>query len=150
VPKYYEKYTNVQYEDVEEAFKDAVKAAIKKKPASEGSVKKAIAKEMEKTLSAVNRKKKGIGRSLSCVKAIKAAVSDKDGNKPISDLMKRASRILTNQEIKVLRMCSDGKSVRSIGSELGISYPTAWRTLNSAIDKIRMSHGMRSRHLDRR
>ena len=47
-------------------------------------------------------------------------------------------------------MCSQGKSVRSIGTELKMSSATAWRLLNSAIDKIRMSHGMRSRHMDRR
>lgn len=150
VSKYYEKYPNVQYEDVEEAFEDAAKEAAKKKPDTESSAKRMISKGMEKTLSAINKKKKGIGRNLSCVKAIKAAVSDEQGNKPISSLMKRASKVLTNQEIRVMRMCSDGKSVRSIGSELGVSYPTAWRILNSAIDKIRMSHGIRSRHLDRR
>lgn len=148
--RYYEKYANVQYEDVEDAFGDAVKEMLEKKPKTEPAVKKTLARSMERILSGINKKKRGVGKNLSCVKAIKSSLPDKEGKKPISELMKRAEKILTNKEMKILRMCSEGKSVRVIGSEMEISYPTAWRLLNSAIDKIRMSHGMRPRHMDRR
>ena len=135
VSHFYEKYPNVQYEDVEDAFDEAKEKNGKQ-----------IKKEMEKILSGLNKKKRGIKKNLSCVKAIKAVA---DGES-LSSLIKRASKTLTSQERKVVSMCSQGKSVRNIGKELNMSAATAWRVLNSAIDKIRMSHGMRSRHMDRR
>lgn len=135
VSHFYEKFPNVQYEDVEDAFEEAKEKNGKQ-----------IKKEMESILSGMNKKKRGIKKNLSCVKAIKSAANGES----LSSLMKRASKTLTSKEKKVVNMCSQGKSVRSIGTELNISSATAWRLLNSAIDKIRMSHGMRSRHMDRR
>jgi len=135
VSHFYEKFPNVQYEDVEDAFDEAKEKNGKQ-----------IKKEMENILSGLNKKKKGIKKNLSCVKAIKSVA---DGES-LSSLIKRASKTLTSQEKKVVTMCSQGKSVRHIGKELDMSSATAWRVLNSAIDKIRMSHGMRSRHMDRR
>lgn len=138
VAHFYEKFPKIQYDDVEDAFEEA-KASAKDQ--------KNIKKEMERILSDLNKKKKGIKKNLSCVKVIKSAMGDES---PVSSLIKRAHRILTSQERKVLSMCSQGKSVRVIGKELEMSPVTAWRVLNSAIDKIRVSHGMRSRHMDRR
>ena len=137
---FYEKFPSVQYEDLEDAFKDAVADAIKEKPKSESSAKSKIKKNMEKNLLVLKGKKKKIGKSISCVKSMKLG-SDH------SELIKRAERTLTNKEKKVLHMCSQGKSVRVIGNEMGLSFPTAWRLLNMAIDKVRISHGFKSRKL---
>lgn len=147
VKKLYDKFPKIQYSDVEEAFDDAVEEVKKGKERSESATKRAILKGMERNLSGINKKKRKAGKSLSCIKAIKSSLSN---GQSISDLMKRAEKILTSQELKVVSMCSEGKPVRKIAEELGTSFPTAWRTLNSAIDKIRVSHGMRPRHLDRR
>lgn len=147
VRRLYEKFPRIQYEDVEEAFDDAVSEVKKGNARTEPATKRAILKAMEKTLAGINRKKKAVGKSLSCVKAVKASLSN---GQSMSDLMKRAQKILTSQEMKVFGMCSEGKPVRKIAEEMGTSFPTAWRVLNSALDKIRVSHGMRPRHLDRR
>lgn len=147
IERLYDKYRNVQYGDVEEALDAAADEVRTKKPADEASAKRLLLKSAEKILSSLNKKKKSAKKSLSCVRAIKSSVPDGE-TKPIHVLMKRAERILTNREKKVLSMCADGKSVRTIGKEMGMSYPTVWRDLNSAIDKIRVSHGMKSRNLD--
>lgn len=140
-----EKFPDVQHEDMEVAFRDAVKKVLKEKPDSERSAEKIFAKAMEEGLSDVNKNKKHVKKSLSCVKLIKSSA---EGS--ISSIMKRAEKILTGKERKILDMCSKGKSVRAIAQETGMSHPTAWRTLNSAIDKMRMSHGIRPRHKDLR
>lgn len=143
----YEKFPKIQYGDVEEAFDEAM-GEVKKSPTkSEAALRRAIRRKMEKILSGINKRKKGAKKSLSCVQAVKASLKT---GQSVQDLMKKAERLLTNQESKVLRMCSEGKPVRKIAEEIGTSFPTAWRVLNSALDKIRVSHGMRPRHLDMR
>jgi DNA-binding NarL/FixJ family response regulator len=143
----YDRFPRVQHGDVEAAFDDAVRKTRKKEYASASSAKKAIRKEMEKSLSEINRMKRATGKSLSCVKSVKAALGD---GQSMEELIRRADKILTAQEMKVVRMCSEGKPVRKIAEEIGTSFPTAWRVLNSALDKIRVSYGMKPRHLDRR
>ncbi len=145
--KLYERFPRVQHGDVEDAFDDAVKKTRKKKYASASSAKKAIRKEMEKSLSEINKKKRAAGKSLSCVKSVKATLGD---GQSMSDLIRRADKILTTQEMKVVRMCSEGRPVRKISEEIGTSFSTAWRILNFALDKIRVSYDMKPRHLDRR
>jgi DNA-binding CsgD family transcriptional regulator len=140
---FYDKYNNLQYKDIEETIED-----IQGK--EKGISDRSLMKKAEDTLSSMNKKKKQTKKELSCVQAIKKSMPSDQEEKSIYRLMKRAEKFLTNQEKKILDMCSKGKSVRTIGSELGISYPTAWRHLNSAIDKIRMSHGIRSRNRDLR
>jgi DNA-binding NarL/FixJ family response regulator len=143
----YDRFPRVQHGDVEDAFDDAVRKTRKKEYASASSAKKAIRKEMEKSLSEINKRKRATGKSLSCVKSVKAALGD---GQSMAELIRRADKILTAQEMKVVRMCSEGKPVRKIAEEIGTSFPTAWRVLNSALDKIRVSYGMKPRHLDRR
>jgi DNA-binding CsgD family transcriptional regulator len=143
----YDRFPRVQHGDVEDAFDDAVRKTRKKEYASASSAKKAIRKEMEKSLSEINKRKRATGKSLSCVKSVKAALGD---GQSMAELIRRADKILTAQEMKVVRMCSEGKPVRKIAEEIGTSFPTAWRILNSALDKIRVSYGMKPRHLDRR
>lgn len=141
----YERFPKIQYGDIEEAFDEAMED-VKKGPArSESAIRKALRRRMEKILSGVNSRKRDAKKSLSCVQAVKASLKT---GQSVHELMKKAERLLTNQESKVLRMCSEGKPVRKIAEEIGTSFPTAWRTLNSALDKIRMSHGMKPRHLD--
>lgn len=137
------KYPNLLKSDIEEAMEEAAKEVRKEKPSSEKSAKRMFKKKTQQILSGNKTRKKEIKKSLSCVKALKLP-----SDKPISHLARKAEGMLTAQERKVLELCSQGKSVRSIGQEIGKSFPTAWRVLNSAIDKIRMSHGMGSRHKD--
>lgn len=143
----YDRFPRIQHGDVEDAFDEAVKKTKKKEYGSASAAKKAIRKEMEKALSDINKRKRQAGKSLSCVQSVKASLGD---GQNMADLMKRADKILTAQEMKVVRMCAEGKPVRKIAEEIGTSFPTAWRVLNAALDKIRVSHGMRPRHLDRR
>lgn len=135
------KYPDLPKSDIEEAMEEAAKEVRKKKPDSEKAAKAMFKKNVDQILSGSKARKKEIKKNLSCVKALKMP-----SDKPISHLAKKAEGMLTAQERKVLELCSQGKSVRSIAEEIGKSFPTAWRILNSAIDKIRMSHGMRSRN----
>lgn len=145
VNRLYDKFPKIQYGDVEEAFDDAVAEVKKGSPKSEAATKKSIRKSMEKYLSEVNRKKKGIRKSLSCVQSVKKSLGSSNS---VSEIIRKAEKTLTSQEKRVLTMCSDGKPVRKIAEEMGTSFPTAWRILNSALDKIRISHGMKPRNLD--
>lgn len=147
INRLYEKYTRIQYSDIEEAFDEALQEVKKGGAKSEASIRRDIKKFMEHKLASVNKKKRSVGKSLSCIGAVKSALKN---GQSMSELMKRAEKILTSQEMKVVSMCAEGKSVRKMSEEMDISFPTVWRTLNSALDKIRVSHGMRPRHLDRR
>lgn len=147
VEKLHKKFPKAQRRDIEDAFEDAAKQARKSGGATEDSVKKSILRSMEKTISAAGKKNRLANKSLSCVQAVKSSLAR---GQSIDDLMDRAEKILTGREMKVVKMCSEGKPVRKIAEEIGTSFPTAWRTLNSAIDKIRVSHGIRPRNLDRR
>lgn len=137
------KYPDLQKSDIEDAMEEAGKEVRKNKPKSEKAAKTMFKKNVDKILSGSKIRKKEIKKNLSCIKALKMP-----SDKPISHITKKAEGLLTAQERRVLELCSQGKSVRSIGEEIGKSFPTAWRILNSAIDKIRMSHGMRSRNKD--
>lgn len=147
IKRLYDRFPRIQYRDVEDAFDSAVKEVRRGGPRSEAATKRAILKAMEKSLSGTNKRKREVGKSLSCVQAVKSSLAK---GQSMADLIARAEKILTSQEIKVIGMCADGKPVRKIAGEMGTSFPTAWRTLNSALDKIRVSHGMRPRHKDRR
>jgi len=146
IKRLYDRFPKIQYGDVEAAFETAVKETKKGPPRSEQAAKKAIRRSMEKTLGATNNRKRAAGKSLSCVKAVKSSM----GDQPFQELMRKAEKILTSQELKAVRLCSEGKPVRKMAEEMGTSFPTAWRVLNMALDKIRISNGMRSRNLDRR
>jgi len=140
---FYKKFPRVQYEDIEEAFKETVDKIIKEKIKSEKKIESVFKKIMLQNLSNLSAKKRNIRKNLSCVKVIKSSV----GLDRMSEIMRRVEKILTPQEKQVIDLCVKGKSVRSIGKELNLSPVTAWRSLNSAIDKIRLSHGMKSRKL---
>lgn len=137
------KYPDIQRSEIEEAMEEAAKEVRKKKPQSDKAAKTMFKKNVDKILSGSKIRKKEIKKNLSCIKALKMP-----SDKPISHITKKAEGMLTAQERRVLELCSQGKSVRSIGEDIGKSFPTAWRILNSAIDKIRMSYGMRSRNKD--
>jgi len=137
---FYDKFPKAQYEDIEEALNDSFeKVSVGKHDAK--TAENLFKKMVDESLSSVNRKKRTAKKSLSCVKVLKSLGSD------MPSLIKRAERILTSQEKKVIEMCSQGRSVRFIGSELGISAATAWRALNHGLDKIRLSHGIKSRKM---
>jgi len=88
----YDRFPRVQHGDVEDAFDDAVRKTRKKEYASASSAKKAIRKEMEKSLSEINKRKRATGKSLSCVKSVKAALGD---GQSMAELIRRADKILT-------------------------------------------------------
>ena len=147
VNKLHKKFPKAQCKDIEDAFDDAVEQVRKSGVESAPSMKKFILRRMEKAISEAGKKKRLANKTLSCVRSVKSSLYR---GQSIEDLMSRAEKILTGREMKVIRMCSEGKSVRKIAEEIGTSFPTAWRTLNSALDKIRVSHGIRPRNLDRR
>lgn len=140
----YEKFPRIQKMDVDKAFDNAVKAAKKKGHETLHSAKRAIRRQVEKELADINKKRRGARDSLSCVASVKSALKK---NQPMEELIARAERILTGNELKVIRMCVEGKTVRKIAEEMGTSFPTAWRILNSGLDKMRVSNGMRPRHM---
>jgi DNA-binding CsgD family transcriptional regulator len=139
---FYDKFPKAQYEDIEEALHDSFEKVMGGKHDAR-SAENLFKKMVDDSLSGLHRKKRTAKKSLSCVKVLKSLGSD------MPSLIKRAERMLTSQEKKIIEMCSQGKSVRSIGAELGISAATAWRSLNDGLDKIRLSYGMKSRKLGR-
>lgn len=140
---FYRKFPKVQYEDIEEAFHETTSKIINEKPKSEKKIETLFKKLMIQNLSEFSNKKRKVRKNLSCVKVIKSSL----GYDQMSSLMRRVEKLLTPQEKSVIELCVQGKPVRTIGKELNISAATAWRSLNSAIDKIRLSHGMKSRKL---
>jgi DNA-binding NarL/FixJ family response regulator len=146
IDRLYNKFPNIQYGDVEDAFDEAIADVKKSPPSSEAAAKRAMRKNMERILGAKNKAKRDAHKKLSCVGAVKSM----SGGGGFAELLKRASKVLTSRELKVISLCSQGRPVRKIAEEMGTSFPTAWRTLNAALDKLRMSHGMRPRNLDRR
>lgn len=143
--RYENKHPKAQREDIEEAFEDALKKTELRRPKSEKSAHKILKSEMEKNITKMKSVKKDLQKNLSCVGIIRSSSGESNS---METLIRRAERLLTSQERKVLELCSGGNTVRKIGSEMGTSFPTAWRILNRAIDKIRMSHGMSPRHKD--
>lgn len=142
-----EKFPKIQHEDIEEAFSEAI-TKLDKKIKNCSELKSKLKKLINKELVNVSNNKKQIKKNLSCVKIIKKSIHKDQDTESVSKLIKRAERMLTSQEKKILHLCCQGKSVRTIGQELKTSAPTAWRILNSAIDKIRLSYGFKSRHKD--
>lgn len=148
VSSFEQKYPNIQGKDIEEAFEEALGVIKKSKPKTESLAKKMLRKQMHQSLSDC-RGKKDVKKNLSCIGVIKSSFgSGVDDKRPVIELMKKANGTLTAKEKKVMELCTQGKSVRTIGLEMNMSFPTAWRVLNSAIDKVRIFHGMRSRHKD--
>lgn len=141
VRKFSDGHPSLQRCDVEDAVLAALKEVSKKKPSTEESAKRLFGKQVKSLLGKVRR---APSKNLSCLKAIKSSKSD------LERMVSRAGKILTSNERRALDLCSDGHPVRKIGEMMGVSFPTAWRILNSAIDKVRISHGMKSRHKDRR
>ena len=141
------KFPKIQHDDIEEAFLESI-VKLDKKIKNFSDLKIKLKKLINKELINVSNNKKQIKKNLSCVKIIKKSIDKNQDAESVSKLIKRAERMLTSQEKKILHLCCQGKSVRAIGQELKISAPTAWRTLNSAIDKIRLSYGFKSRHKD--
>jgi DNA-directed RNA polymerase specialized sigma subunit len=133
------KHPSVQNCDIEDAVLAALKEVSRKKPSSKSVATKIFNKSVSSTLSDLSKRSRKAKKGLSCLKSIKKSDSE------LSGLVAKAGKILTANERKVLDLCSEGRSVRKIGEEMGISFPTAWRILNSAIDKVRISHGMKSR-----
>lgn len=144
IAKLSKKHPSIQHCDIEDCILDALSDVRKAKPPDKESAESIFKKKLKSHLSKASGRKKGVKKNLSCVKSIKVSGEE------LNSLLRRADRILTSNEKKVLELCSKGESVRSIGPSMGMSFATAWRTLNSAIDKIRISHGMKSRHMDRR
>jgi DNA-directed RNA polymerase specialized sigma subunit len=145
LPRFHDKFPNAQHEDIEDSFQDSAEKVLKEKPTCEKEMERLFNKHMDENLSSIRKKKRSINKKLSCIKSIKSQL---DGHESFDELMKRAEKILTGKERKIIAMCSQGKSVRHIGKEMEISPASAWRALNNGIDKIRLSHGMKSRHLD--
>jgi DNA-binding CsgD family transcriptional regulator len=142
VKTFYDKFPKIQYEDIEDAFAITVKKIIDERPKSKKRIELLFKKMMIQNLSEVAKKKSDVKKNLSCLKSIK-----KSTGLSVGELIRRAERLLTSQEKKIIELCAAGKSVRSIGKELNLSAPTAWRALNLGIDKVRLSHGMKSRKL---
>lgn len=140
---FYRKFPKVQYEDIEEAFHETANKIINEKPKSEKKIENIFKKLMIQNLSDLSCRKRKVRKNLSCMKAIKSSL----GSDQLGVLMRRVEKLLTSQEKSILNLCVQGKPVRTIGKELNISGATAWRSLNSAIDKIRLSHGIKSRKL---
>jgi DNA-binding CsgD family transcriptional regulator len=138
------RYPSAQHCDIEDSVMEALKEVSRRKPSTEASAKRIFKKHLASLISGAGRRAKGARKNLSCIKSIKVSGAE------MQSLLGRAGKILTPNEKKILEMCVEGKSVRDIGSKMGMSFPTAWRILNSAVDKIRISHGMKSRHKDRR
>lgn len=138
---FYNKFPKIQYEDIQEAFEDTTKKIIEEKPKSKSKIENLFKKTMLQFLSNLSKKKNKIRKNLSCVKVVKSS------GKSIGELMRRAEKILTHREKEIIEMCSNGKSVREISKQLNISHPTVWRSLNSGLDKLRVSYGMKSRKL---
>lgn len=141
------KYPSVRRCDVEDSVADSLKKIVGKEPKSLKSAKREFGRLVDSALSEISRRSKDARRSLSCLKSVKS-LSVKGLN--LDDLIGRAKGVLTSDERMSLELCSSGHSVREMGSIMGVSFPTAWRTLNRALDKVRVTHGMKSRHRDRR
>lgn len=129
-----DKFPKVQHKDIEEAFKKAYRK-IKKMNLKPESEDEKIKEEMEKHLIDISKNKKKIKKELACVKSVKF--------NPNLNSIEKAKKILTSQEKKIIKMCTEGDSVRKIASSMDISYTTVWRVLNSAIDKIRIFNGIK-------
>lgn len=133
--------------DLEDSILTALSEISKKKPADERTAKRILQRKVKDSLSEILKKGKDSRKNLSCLKSIKSFSSK---GMDLDDIIGRAKGILTGKEKKVLEMCAEGKSVRQIASDMKTSFPTVWRTLNRALDKLRVSSGMKGRYMDRR
>jgi predicted DNA-binding protein (UPF0251 family) len=147
VNDYARKYPKVRRCDVEDAILDSLTQIIKRKPSDSSSAKRMLKKQINSFLSEISKKGKAAKRSLSCIRSIKS-FSVKGMN--IDEIIGKAKGILTANEKMALDLCSGGHSVRQMALIMKVSFATAWRILNRALDKVRISHGMKSRNRDRR
>jgi len=138
---FYNKFPKIQYEDIQEAFDETIKKILEEKPKTQKKIEQLFKKNMHQNLSAYSKRKKDFKKNLSCLKSVKMT------NQSIKELMRRSERLLTSQEKKIIEMCSQGKTVRAMAKEINLSPATTWRVLNIALDKIRLSHGIKSRKL---
>lgn len=133
--------------DVEESVARALSDLAKKNPSGKSSAKRLFKKQVDDHLSQISKKSKDAKKKLSCLKSIKSFSSK---GMDMEEIIGRAKSILTGKERMSLELCSSGHSVREMALIMKVSFPTAWRILNRAIDKVRVSHGMKSRHKDKR
>lgn len=141
------KYPTVRSCDVEDSLSEALAKLSKDNPRDAKSAIKTLRKYVDGILSEVKKKGKDVKKNVSCLKSIKSFSSK---GVDLNSVIGKARGLLTSNEKIALELCSSGHSVREMGSIMKISFPTAWRTLNKALDKVRISHGMRSRHRDKR
>jgi predicted DNA-binding protein (UPF0251 family) len=141
------KYPSARRCDVEDSISEALSKIAKDKPSNSKAATRALKKRVDAMLSEIQKKSKDAKRSISCLKSVKSfSLKGLD----LNGIIGKAKGILTSSERTALELCSSGHSVREMGSITGVSFPTAWRTLNRALDKVRISHGMKSRHCDKR
>lgn len=141
------KYPSARRCDVEDSISEALSKLGKDKPTSESMAMKALRKRVDALLSEIQKKSRDAKKTISCLKSVKSlSLKGLD----LGSVIGKAKGIMTSSERTALELCASGHSVRDMGSIMGISFPTAWRTLNRALDKVRISHGMKSRHCDKR
>ena len=141
------RHPHVRACDVEDAVLDAISSLSKEKPKDEAAARKKLRKRVDASLSETSKRVKDTRRKLSCLKSVKSFSSK---GMDLEAVIGKAKGILSSNERMALDLCSSGHSVREMGSIMKISFPTAWRTLNRALDKVRISNGMKSRNRDRR
>lgn len=141
------KYPTARRCDVEDSISEALGGLYKDKPASSKAAVKAFKKRVDALLSEIKKKGKETKRNISCLKSIKSFNSK---GLDLNSVIGKAKGLLSSNERTALELCSSGHSVREMGSIMHVSFPTAWRILNRALDKVRISHGMKSRHRDKR
>lgn len=141
------KYPQVRNCDIEDSILESLSSLIKKKPKNKSSANKLFKKIVEENLNEIIKKGKKTKRKLSCLKSIKSfSLKGID----IDEIIGKAKGILTNKEKTTLQLCASGHSVRQISKIINVSFSTAWRILNKGLDKVRISHGMKSRYKDKR
>jgi DNA-binding NarL/FixJ family response regulator len=133
--------------DLEDSIIAAFSEILNKKPTNERTANRILQKKVKDSLSEILKKGRDSRKNLSCLKSLKS-FSRKGVN--LDEIIGKAKGILTGKEKKVLEMCTEGKSVRQIALDMKTSFPTVWRTLNKALDKVRVSNGMRGRYKDKR
>ncbi len=141
------KYPQVRNCDVEDAILEGLSDLIKLGPKNKSSANKMFRKNVEEKLNETIKKGKKTKKKLSCLNSVKS-FSLKGIN--LDEIIGKAKSILTNKEKTVLELCASGHSVRQISKIMSVSFSTAWRILNKGLDKVRISHGMKSRYKDKR
>jgi len=141
------KHPSVRRCDVEDSIHEALSKLVRDKPAGSKEALRMLRTRVDELLSEVKKKGKDVKKKMSCLKSVKSFSSK---GVDLGSIIGKARGILTSNEKTALELCSSGHSVREMGLIMKMSFPTAWRTLNKALDKVRISHGMKSRHRDKR